>query len=271
MWVPEWLWGAGWKREVRERGEQEARFNISLVERVRGERKRGKGERGSFVDMLIEWEEEQEMGKSGDDEGMKSLDARAMAALPATLFSGGVDTTVSTIHSAILLLLLHPDVLAIARVEIDAKIAEEGRSPSFADLEQGQLQYFQAMVQEILRLRPAVPLMLPRATTAKDTYLDYEVPEATTLFVNTYAMHNDAEYFPYPEELKPQRFLEEGHVLFEERYRGKKFPGREKHGTFGWGRRSCPGTELGKSVKISFSSSIGKLPIFFSPLICLTS
>jgi cytochrome P450 len=229
-------------------GDEEARFNIGLVERVREERKErgGRGGRGSFVDMLIEKQE-------FDPEGMKSLDARAMATLPATLFSGGVDTTVSTIHSAFLLFLLHPEVLAIARAEIDTHLSNstsqptDRKSPRFEDLE--KLPYFQATVQEILRLRPAIPLMIPRATTARDTYLDYAIPEATTLFVNTYAMHFDEAYFSFPGEFKPQRFLEEGHVLFEEKYRGKKtFPGRrEKHGAFGWGRRSCPGAELGKS------------------------
>jgi hypothetical protein len=117
--------------------------------------------------------------------------------------------------------------------------------------------------------------MIPRATTARDTYLDFAIPEATTLFVNTYAMHFDEVYFPFPGEFRPQRFLEEGHVLFEEKYRGrKKFPGRrERHGAFGWGRRSCPGAELGKSclfIVFFFLLEAAQIPVWFFRLFCLT-
>jgi cytochrome P450 len=228
---------APWKKRVRSLGDAEAAFNISLVERVRLDRLRGR-KGGSFVDMLL-------ARRTSDPESLSTLDERALATLPATLFSGGVDTTVSTIHSAILLLLLHPEVLARARREIDEyllSVGGEGRSPTFADLP--NLPYLNALIQEILRFRPAIPLMIPRATVAADEYHEYSIPKGTTIFVNTHAIHNLPQYFPFPEIFAPQRFLDEDHRWWEERYRGETFPGKYRQGVFGWGRRSCPGAEL---------------------------
>jgi len=253
IYMPEWL--APWKRRVREAGDAEARFNIGLVDRVAGElAEKGeqyKGSMPSFVSMLLS-------RQKTDPEGMKSLDARALAALPQTMFSAGVDTTVSTLQSALLLLLLHPEVVSLCKAEIDNHLQSSGdaaRSPVFTDLP--QLPYVSAIVQETLRCRPPIPLMIPRSTITEDTYLSYQIPKDTTIFVNTYAIQNSPKYFPSPETFAPQRFLPASHDLFEQRFTREPFPGKYAQGVFGWGRRSCPGAELAlNSVSILLAKLI---------------
>jgi cytochrome P450 len=93
--------------------------------------------------------------------------------------------------------------------------------------------------------------MIPRATTDSDVHYAYYIPVHTTIFVNTFTIHKSPTYFPFPEEFAPQRFLPEGHRLWEERLKGEVFPGKYKQGVFGWERRSCPGADLaGNGVSV---------------------
>jgi cytochrome P450 len=64
------------------------------------------------------------------------------------MFSGGADTSVSSISTFILQMTLHPDIQAKAHAELDCVIGKH-TLPTFAD--EPSLPYIGAIVKEVLR------------------------------------------------------------------------------------------------------------------------
>ncbi|KAG8377489.1 hypothetical protein BUALT_Bualt08G0038200 [Buddleja alternifolia] len=99
------------------------------------------------------------------------------------------------------------------------------------------LPYLQGIINETLRLYPAVPLLAPRESSDNCTIGWFDIPSKTMLLVNAWALQRDPELWDDPESFKPERY--EG--LQNEAYKLKLIP-------FGMGRRSCPGASLANRV-----------------------
>ncbi|KAH6758905.1 hypothetical protein C2S51_019140 [Perilla frutescens var. frutescens] len=146
------------------------------------------------------------------------------------LLMAGTDTTAVTMEWAISLLLNHPEVLSKAKSELDHYVGR-GRLVDEPDI--SNLTYLQGIVNETLRLYPAVPLLAPRESSDDCTIGGFEVAGKTMLLVNAWAIHRDPQLWQEPERFKPERY--EG--MEEDSYRFKLIP-------FGLGRRKCPGAGL---------------------------
>ncbi|CAL9134435.1 unnamed protein product [Musa textilis] len=151
--------------------------------------------------------------------------------LSAELLGAATDTSASTMEWAMCLLLTHPEVLHAARAELDAKIGQ-GRLAEEEDIP--NLPYLNCIINETLRLYPAVPLLVPHESSQDCTVGGYDVPRGTMLLANAWAIHRDPNTWDEPEEFKPERFQCEG---------GKKEAGLRML-PFGSGRRKCPGEGL---------------------------
>jgi len=93
------------------------------------------------------------------------------------------------------------------------------------------LPYCEAVVREVLRWRPIVPLAIAHATSEDDIYEGYFIPKGTMVLPNVWAMVHDESVYPDPDKFNPERFLNpggqlstDGHIL-----------------GFGFGRRKCVG------------------------------
>ncbi|XP_071922890.1 cytochrome P450 81Q32-like [Coffea arabica] len=150
------------------------------------------------------------------------------------LLMAGTDTSAVTMEWAMSLLLNHPEVLRKARVELDNFVGQD-RVVDESDLP--KLTYIQAIVNETLRLFPAVPLLSPHESSAECSIGGYYVSSNTMLLVNAWAIHRDPELWDDPTSFKPERF--EG--LEADTYKLKLIP-------FGMGRRGCPGAGLANRV-----------------------
>ncbi|KAK0185198.1 cytochrome P450 [Armillaria mellea] len=150
----------------------------------------------------------------------------------AVAFSAGADTTVSAILSAILAFILYPDIQAKAQAEVDAVIGHGTRLPNFDD--RPQLPYIDAIVLEVLRWNPVVPLGVAHRSMKEDVYRGYHIPAGTTVIGNAWAMLHDEKYYPNPMVFDPDRFIPQD---------GKKTQ-PEPTVAFGFGRRICPGRYL---------------------------
>jgi len=129
-------------------------------------------------------------------------------AAAASLYSGGADTTPSTLSSFILAMTLHPAVQERAQAELDAVIGGSwARFPTFAD--RPNLPYINAIVLELLRWNPAVPLGLPHRVTQDDVYRGYRIPKGTIVWPNIWSMLHDESAFPNPSAFLPERYLRE--------------------------------------------------------------
>ena len=91
--------------------------------------------------------------------------------------------TYSTLQAAFLALSLYPDVQKKAQAELDAMIGP-GRLPTLADRD--QLPYVNAVVREMMRWHPVVPLGVVHTSTADDEYKRYFIPQGTGVMVNVW-------------------------------------------------------------------------------------
>ncbi|CAL1708515.1 unnamed protein product [Somion occarium] len=163
-----------------------------------------------------------------EDEGL-------IKAAAASLYSAGADTTPSSITSFILAMILHPLVQARAQAELDSVLGKSWeRLPAFFDRD--SLPYVNAIVLELYRWNPSVPLGLAHRLTQDDVYRGRVLPKGTIVWANIWTMLHDENIFPDPTEFRPERFLDEfGKQRTLERHEDPSVIG------FGFGRRICPG------------------------------
>jgi len=157
-------------------------------------------------------------------------------------------TTSTTLRTIILALVANPEVQKKAQAELDRVVGTE-RTPTLADFD--NLPYVQAIINEVQRWRPAIPLGLPHVTMADETYKGFVIPKGSTFLMNIWGIYHDPEVYEDPEAFNPDRFM-------ESEFGTKAGPAREddkdrrNNLVFGAGRRLCVGMHLGNnSVRIN--------------------
>jgi cytochrome P450 len=131
-----------------------------------------------------------------DEEGRPMTDAELRDEL-MTLLAAGHETTATMLCWAFELILGDPQVEARLRAEIaGADAAAIGRLP-----------YLDAVVKELLRLRPVIPAV-GRVLTAPMTLAGHRLPARTLVVPAVYLVHHRADVYPEPEAFRPERFLD---------------------------------------------------------------
>ncbi|KAI0669082.1 cytochrome P450 [Trametes maxima] len=161
--------------------------------------------------------------------------AEEMKSLAITVYGAGVETSRGTLAVFILCMVMNPDVLRKAQEEVDRVVGDE-RLPDFGDRE--ALPYSNALLEEVYRWNPALPLAIPHCTKHNQLYDGYDIPAGSTLIANTWAMTRDTRYYPDPESFRPERYLKvKDNSAKEDVLLPSSF-------VFGFGRRVCPGQAL---------------------------
>ncbi|KAH7925665.1 cytochrome P450 [Leucogyrophana mollusca] len=168
-----------------------------------------------------------------------------MAYLSGSLIGAGSDTASFAISTIIMAAARFPLAQAKVQEELDAVIGRE-TPPTFAD--RRLLPQLQAFISEALRWRPVNPLGFPHRATKDVIWVscckNYCIPAGATVFGNHWSIGRDPTVYPDPEAFKPQRWLDKEGQLREDM---KLF-------TFGFGRRTCPGTHVAnRSMFISIA------------------
>ena len=104
-------------------------------------------------------------------------------------------------------MVLNPDVMKKAQEELDRVVGKE-HLPDFSDKD--KLPYIDALVKELLRWNPPVPVGVPKRATQDDVYRGYFIPEGATVMENIWAIFRDPNIYPDPETFNPDRFLKDG-------------------------------------------------------------
>ncbi|KAJ3507384.1 hypothetical protein NLJ89_g6331 [Agrocybe chaxingu] len=160
-----------------------------------------------------------------------------------SMYSGSIDTTITTISHFLLAMLAHPGAQSRAQAEIDSVVGGE-RLPSFEDRE--RLPFVEAVYREVLRWGVPVPLNLPHRLMEDDVYKGMFIPKGSMVFGNIWAMLRNEALYPEPDAFKPERFLadlEEKHEKTEEEREMERRRDPKRY-VFGFGRRQCPGMNL---------------------------
>src|SRR5438132_1565231 len=134
-----------------------------------------------------------------DEDGQPMTDAELHDEL-VTLLLAGHETTATSVAWAIERLVRHPQKLARLVAEIDAQ-PEDGE------------QYMTAVVNETLRLRPVVPIVV-RMLRDELQVGPYRLPAGTRVAPSIYLTNRNPRTYADPEEFRPERFLEGGPETF---------------------------------------------------------
>ncbi|KAF8350986.1 cytochrome P450 [Amanita rubescens] len=124
----------------------------------------------------------------------------------------GRDTTANTITYAAYLLAEHPKVLEQLRKEVLETVGET-RRPTYDDVK--NMKYMRAVINETLRLFPAVPFNMRATTTAtvwpsKDGERPFYIPANTKTPYSVFLMHRRKDLWgPDAESFDPDRFLDD--------------------------------------------------------------
>jgi cytochrome P450 family 135 len=131
-----------------------------------------------------------------------------------TLLVAGHETTATSLAWAVERLVRNPDKLERLRAEVT-----EGRD-----------EYLTATIQETLRLRPVISIVLRKLTEPVEIG-GYELPAGVSVAPCVYLAHRNPEVYPDPERFLPERFLENP-------------PGTYTWIPFGGGVRRCLGASF---------------------------
>lgn len=157
---------------------------------------------------------------------------------------GGTDTTSNTVEFAMAELMNKPEVLNKAQQELDTIV---GKDNMVEEPHIYKLPYLTAIMKEVLRLHPVLPLMVPHCPSESSIIAGYKIPKGTAIFVNVWAIHRDLSLWKNPLEFSPERFLDG-----KGDYSGTDF----SYIPFGSGRRICAGVAMAERVVLFSLASL---------------
>ncbi|MPC51246.1 Cytochrome P450 2D15 [Portunus trituberculatus] len=149
------------------------------------------------------------------------------------LFVAGMETTSSTLTTAVYLMAKHQDVQRRVQEELDEVVGRD-RLPSFSDME--RLPYVQATIHEVQRIFSLAKFALPHMTSEDCKLGGYDIPKGTWLMANLDDALKNSEYWKNAREFDPQNFLDED----------GKYKRNSAFMPFGVGKRTCAGEPMAR-------------------------
>ena len=151
--------------------------------------------------------------------------------LAMSILSAGSDNPRMAMNCFVMAALCHPEVLQKAREEIDAVCGHASRLPGIDDMT--SMPYLCALVKEVVRWRPTVPLIPQHQLTQDLEFEGYLFPAGTEFLINGISLSKD---FKEAQAFRPERWLD----------------GNEGNMTqglwhFGGGRRICVGYKVAQT------------------------
>ncbi|KAJ2934634.1 hypothetical protein H1R20_g2468, partial [Candolleomyces eurysporus] len=156
----------------------------------------------------------------------------------------GSDTTSTTLSAILCYLLSDRKVYDTLRGELDEAFPSHSVDgwPEIEIDKVGKLSYLNAVINEGLRLVPALPTHLQRAPEAGSGGkvlgdMNIFIPEGTAVNISPFTLHRDSRYFsPSPEAFIPERWLANSEGMFT--------TNREAFIPFSYGPANCAGKPL---------------------------
>ena len=166
---------------------QVARADALVYARI--ERRRAAEPRDDVLSLMLQ---------ARDEDGRPMTDAELRDEL-VTLLVAGHETTATMLCWTFDLLLSHPAVLE----RLEREVAGAGGEPAAM----ARLPYLDAVIKEVLRLRPVIPAV-GRRLTAPVELRGRKLPAGALLVPTTVLAHYDPAIYPEPHVFRPERFLD---------------------------------------------------------------
>ena len=163
--------------------------------------------------------------------GYTGNDEEAMYLALSTI-SAGSDNTRMPLNTLVMAVLCHRDAMAKAREEADSvcgRVAE--RLPSIGDIP--KMPYTCALIKEVLRWRPVVPLIPQHQLTQDLEFEGYSFPAGTEFLINSFPVAHNVDG---PNAFRPECWLD-----------GNEASVTQGLWVFGGGRRICVGYKLAQT------------------------
>ncbi|XP_063236595.1 methyl farnesoate epoxidase-like [Bacillus rossius redtenbacheri] len=139
--------------------------------------------------------------------------------------------------------LLRPEVQARVHAELDGVLGAD-EAPRLEH--QDRLPYTCAVLLEVQRMYPVVPVSGPRRVLKDTKLLNYDIPKDTTVLLNLWPVHMDEGHWGDPRSFRPERFLDRSGAVAADSWLL----------TFGLGKRRCLGEALARSCLFTFFAGI---------------
>ncbi|XP_053362029.1 cytochrome P450 2F2-like [Clarias gariepinus] len=154
------------------------------------------GKPRDFVDCYLD-----ELEKSDNE---STLSEENLVSYIIDLHVAGTDTTSNTLLTAILYLMVHPDIQKKCQQEID-EVMEGKSQASFED--RHNMPYTQAMIHECQRIAITVPLSVFHCTTRDTELMNYTIPKGTMIIPNLSSVLSEEGQWKFPHDFNPSNFL----------------------------------------------------------------
>ena len=149
------------------------------------------------------------------------------------------ETTTSSMYWWMLAMVAFPETQRRAQAELDAVVGR-GRVPSFSDLP--SLPYLRAMVKEVLRWRPVLPVGIPHCSIEDDWYEGMFIPKGSMCLVNVGLCNQDPDIYGEDAALfDPSRHLTPDGTALAPCPQDTQDEG---HVVYGFGKRRCVGRHV---------------------------
>ncbi|XP_065416216.1 cytochrome P450 3A19-like isoform X2 [Chrysemys picta bellii] len=182
-------------------------FFLNIIQRIKKERqKNDHSDRVDFLQLMVD--SQSSNGSSEPNKtthSYKALSDKEIMAQALVFILAGYETTSSTLNFLSYNLATHPDVQQRLQEEIDAALPNKAAPTYDAIL---QMEYLDMVVNETLRLFPAGG-RIERVCKKTIEINGVTIPKGTVTLIPAYVLHQDPEYWPEPEEFRPERFSKE--------------------------------------------------------------
>ncbi|GFQ91381.1 cytochrome P450 3A8 [Trichonephila clavata] len=187
----------------------------------------------------------------------KGLSYDELVSQCVTFFIAGFDATTSLLSHLVYRLAMNQQYQENVYNEMNEALANDDGTVSYNVLK--DMKYLDAGINECLRLCPA--MVRSERRTAYDCVIENEengkesiqVKKGTIISIPVYGIHHDPEWYPEPEEFRPERFYDEK-------------PPPMAHLPFGEGQRICVGMRfVHMQVKLCLAKILMKFQILPAP------
>ncbi|XP_015732491.1 cytochrome P450 3A9-like [Coturnix japonica] len=181
-------------------------FFMRSIDKIKKDREREtyKG-RVDFLQMMIESQKSDSNGISDGKHSHKALSDIEVLSQAFIFIFAGYEPTSNTLSYLAYLLALHPDVQQKVVDEIDTVLPNKAPLTYEAIM---QLDYLDMAVSETLRLYP-LGGRIERVCKRDVEINGVTIPKGTIVIIPPYTLHRNTEYWPNPEEFRPERFSKE--------------------------------------------------------------
>jgi cytochrome P450 len=181
---------------------------------------------------------------SRDEETGSGMTAREIRDQVLTIFVAGHETTALALMWTWYLLAMHPEHEARMHAELDRVLG--GREPAWSDV--AKLTWTRMILQESMRLYPAVHTLAFREAQQDDIVCGMRIPKGAIITIMPWLIHRHRAHWENPDRFDPERFSSAASA------------GRDRlaYLPFGYGPRICIGAAFAMAEAVLILASLAR-------------